>query len=237
MFFSIFIGLFAIALLVGFFLLENSKKSAEKSIQDQSGHVVNATTNIRSKFADNTISIDDKANSVADYIGTLNSSIDDMCNKQLGLIYFVYSSQYQKCKDSIDALRIFRDTTVQLSEFLKEDMLLSATIPSVSSNLTYQQSYELWSNSLVALEAVSVNDRLDTTKTALKSAITAHRDDWKALIDADAIRDKDAFNGAKDAISSSYTTLIQVSDIQTKSLIELQEKFNSDYQSFLTQTN
>lgn len=210
--------------------------SAKNSISDVRQSVIDKTADINSKLADNNLSIIDKRDELSNYASTLKDTIDSVCENQQKLIYFALGKEKTHCEEVAKSLTALDDSVNRIVDYFAGDVSLSLVFADLQPDLSLEASYSQWSKVYDDLSSVQVSDDLGVAKTALATAVMSYRDNWKALVDADAAKDSDAFTSAQNSLLTTYSGISSASDELKNGLSILNDIFKADFNEFMSKS-
>lgn len=221
---------------ITFLLAQATNTTARQSVVDTKVTVQAATKALNVTLQDNTVSAADKTKAIAGYSDSLSASADDVCRDQFATVYFVLTLEHGHCQRVKTSLQTVKTSLAALQICLKDQASLAAVLPA-TGGLTSQQSYDAWVAAVAAIDAVSVDQSQESLKMTLKDAAAAHRDAWKAVIDADVAHNEANFLSAKDAVSTTYAALKKSADSLPELVTAKTTEFSRVYADFLSQSD
>lgn len=211
-------------------------KEARSSLVTTSESVDVLTSDVNKKLSDATVSANDKIALVKKYGSDLTSAANSLCSEQENRAYSAFVSTLNRCNLAESHLRDAVSTLNTMSRYIEAETALATVIPANLNDLTFLQSYEVWSGALTNLEAISTPEELNDQKTALLKAMTDYRDAWKALIDADSARDETAFTAAEEQLQKNHQALLNSAQNTAEPLSQMQSKLTTQMNAFFEES-
>ncbi len=179
----------------------------------------------------------DKIGAIASFKQQLATLVDSLCADAAGTAYYNFLEEYDRCQDAKATLKAANESLSDIETHITSDNELAKLIPNKTDELTFQQSYDLWAAAVTQANEVKVSNSLEDEKELIVSALTAYRDAWEAVVEADASQNEAAFVTAEKGLSVAHAQLIELSTSLSESLGGLSAEFTTKFEAFLSQTN
>jgi hypothetical protein len=216
--------------------LTRTGSDARVAIANNRQAVIESTTTLNTKLADNSLVNSDKILLLNSYSTDIASRLEAICGPQRGQLFIYLLPERDKCNRARETLQKLEGTATSIYMFMKQQEALAKAIPS-SEGLSFQQSYDIWNGAIGVINEIEVIPQLSSTKEAIISAVSSYRDAWKALIDADSNKDETSFESAHALLVSAHKTLTEASSGLNEPLDGFTREFNVNIEAFMAQTD
>lgn len=220
-----------------FVVLSRTNQAATESIATTRQKATDNLEELNKRLTEADTSDVDKTAAIASFKQELAGLVDSLCADAASTAYYNLLEEYDRCQEAKATLKAANDSLSDIETHISSDNELAKLIPSKTDELTFQQSYDLWAAAVTQAKEVKVSDSLEDEKELVVSALTAYRDAWKAVVDADASQNEAAFVAAEKGLSVAHTQLIELSTSLSGSLGGLSAEFTTKFEAFLSQTN
>jgi hypothetical protein len=220
-----------------FVVLSRTNQAATESIATTRQKATDNLEELNNRLAEADASNADKIAAIANFKQQLATLVDTLCADAAGTAYYNFLEEYDRCQEAKATLRAANDSLSSVEAHIASDNELAKLIPNKTDELTFQQSYDLWAAAVTQANEVKVSNSMEDEKALVVAALTAYRDAWKAVVEADASQNETAFVAAEKGLGVAHTQLIELSTSLSESLGGLSAEFTTKFEAFLSQTN